>query len=82
MLRCAASSVIAAYGKVRLIPYDLYALYFDIFEQPAKNAFFNTLLYGRFKNPAGNLDVSGPDGLTPNARYLKTRIRHKLQRQS
>jgi hypothetical protein len=35
-LRCAASLVIAAYGKARLIPSDWHALQLIIFEQPVK----------------------------------------------
>jgi hypothetical protein len=38
MLRCAASLVIAAYDKVRLIPHDLRALPAELFTQPSHSA--------------------------------------------
>jgi hypothetical protein len=41
--RCAASSVTAAYKKVRLIPSDLRALHPGIFEQP-DNRHFSTIM--------------------------------------
>jgi hypothetical protein len=47
MLRCAASFVIAAYVRVRLVPLDLRALPAELFTQPslsahiASAAFFN-----------------------------------------
>jgi hypothetical protein len=40
MLRCAASFVIAAYVKVRLIPHDLRALPAELFTQPSFSAFY------------------------------------------
>jgi hypothetical protein len=42
MLRCAASFVIAAYLKVRLIPQDLRALPAELFTKPSKWAYFST----------------------------------------
>jgi hypothetical protein len=40
MLRCAASLVIAAYAKVRLVPHDLRALPAELFTQPSHSAHF------------------------------------------
>jgi hypothetical protein len=51
MLRCAASFVIAAYEKVRLIPRDLRALPAELFTQPSISAHFST--YYEFVNESG-----------------------------
>jgi hypothetical protein len=40
MLRCAASIVIAAYAKVRLVPQNLRALPAELFTQPSHSAHF------------------------------------------
>jgi hypothetical protein len=45
LLCCAASLVIAAYVKIRLIPQALRALYLSIFEQPQNMGFFAIALY-------------------------------------
>jgi len=42
MLRCAASFVIAAYAKVRLIPQDLHALPAELFTKPSEFAIYST----------------------------------------
>jgi len=42
MLRCAASFVIAAYAKVRLIPQDLRALPAELFTKPSEFVNFST----------------------------------------
>jgi hypothetical protein len=43
-LRCAASFVIAAYGKVRLIPQALRALPLELFAKPSRIGGFADLL--------------------------------------
>jgi hypothetical protein len=51
MLRCAASFVIAAYVKVRLIPRDLCALPAELFTQPPFSAHFSAFYVRFFKLP-------------------------------
>jgi hypothetical protein len=42
MLRCAASFVVAAYGKLRLTPHNLRALPAELFTKPSISAHFLT----------------------------------------
>jgi len=54
MLRCAASLVIATYGKVGLIPQDLRALPLDLFTKPHKSRHTGA---GRY--PEKNIKITG-----------------------